>query len=90
MPDRLIEKLLPMDMREIVDDQTSLAYYPMVDRFSAAQSDTSQKVDSNEQAWLLFTREQLFATRRVTLEHFHLFDNLPGEGTPSGFAPEEG
>jgi hypothetical protein len=88
LPDRYLRKLQTSDMGEIIDDQTRLAHYPIVDRFTVPQADTSQKVDSNEQAWQLFIQEQLFDTRRVTLEHFHLFEWFPL--SPGKFHTEEG
>ena len=88
LPDRYLRKLQAIDMGEIIDDQTRLAHYPMVNRFMVPQTDQSQKVDSNEQAWRLFTQEQLFDTRRVTLERFHLFEWFPL--SPGKFHTAEG
>jgi hypothetical protein len=88
MPDRLLEKLLPIDMGAVIDDQSRLTHYPMVDRFTTPQVATSQMIASNEQAWHLFTQEQLFDTRRVTLEHFHLFEWFPL--SPGKFHTERG
>lgn len=87
-PDRYIRKLQTTDMGEIIDDQIRLAHYPMIDRFSVPQTGALQKVASNEQAWQLFIQEQLFDTRRVTLENFHLFEWFPL--SPGKFHTAEG
>jgi len=77
LPERILREMRPPDMGELIDDQSRLAHYPMVNHFNAPQGDGSQKITSNEDAWRLFTSEQLYDTRRVTLEHFHLFEWFP-------------
>lgn len=62
---------------QLVEHQTDLAHLPMVNRHTTPQTDLSQHVTSNAEAWQLFIAEQLFDTRRVTLEHFHLFEWFP-------------
>lgn len=88
LPARLVRELQTDEIEEVLDDQTRLAHYPMVDRFSAPTGDNSQKAAENEEVWGLFVSEQLYDTRRVTLEHFHLFEWFPL--SPGKFHTAEG
>jgi|GEM_PF-1028969 len=62
---------------EIVGHQTDLVHLPMVERHTTPATAHSQRVISNAEAWALFIEERLYDTRRVTLEHFHLFEWFP-------------
>jgi hypothetical protein len=89
-PDRLLQEIQDQDLKDLIDQQTSLVSYPMVDRFTSPSTDLSKNTFTNEEVWRLFVNEQLYDTRRVTLEHFHLFEWFPicpGEyHTPEGQA----
>lgn len=61
----------------IVNQQTDLVHLPMVKTHSSSSADLDCQVASNEEAWRLFVEEHLYDTRRVTLEHFHLFEWFP-------------
>lgn len=88
LPPRILRELQTHEMEEVLDDQTRLAHYPMVDRFTPAPANNSQKADENEEVWRLFISEQLYDTRRVTLERFHLFEWFPL--SPGKFHTTEG
>lgn len=77
LPDQLCQEMQPNDLRDIVAQQTDLAYYPMVARYTTPDNDQQEIVHSNQEAWQLFLAEKLYDTRRVTLEHFHLFEWFP-------------
>ena len=73
-PARLCQEMQTHSLHDVVNRQTDLAYYPMIDRQTGAETDGNIRVGSNGEAWQLFLGEQLYDTRRVTLEHFHLFE----------------
>jgi len=78
---------------EVINQQTDLIHLPMVDRHTTPATDLSHRATSNAEVWQLFVEEQLYDTRRVTLEHFHLFEwfpNAPGLfHTPEGYQHRE-
>jgi hypothetical protein len=76
-PGRLAQELDVNDMRQTIDQQSRLAHLPMVNRFTTPDTDLNPLVTSNEEAWRLFVQERLYDTRRVRLEHFHLFEWFP-------------
>ena len=86
-PDRLAQEMDDNDMRQTINQQSRLAHLPMVNHFTTPDTDLTQVVHSNEEAWRLFVQEQLYDTRRVRLEHFHLFEWFPL--TPGRFHTEE-
>jgi hypothetical protein len=65
------------DLEYVVDHQTDLANLPMVDRHTAPDAGPDAGAGSNEDVWRLFVEEHLYDTRRVTLEHVHLFEWFP-------------
>ena len=77
LPGQVCQELQPEDLRDIVGQQADLAYYPMVARYETPDNDLQVTVHSNQDAWRLFLQEQLYDTRRVSLEHFHLFEWFP-------------
>lgn len=77
LPGKLAQELDDRDMRQTIDQQSRLAHLPMVNRFTTPDTDLTKVVNSNEEAWHLFVQEQLYDTRRVRLEHFHLFEWFP-------------
>jgi hypothetical protein len=64
-------------LKELVDDQTRLAHYPMVNYFKPSRKDAAVSVAENAEAWSLFCAEKIYDTARVTLNHFHLFEWFP-------------
>jgi hypothetical protein len=72
----------------VVNQQTDLTHLPMVERHATPETDLTRSVTSNEEAWQLFLEERLYDTRRVTLEHFHLFEWFPT--APGTFHTAEG
>ena len=76
-PARHCLELFSPDLQELVDRQTDLAYYPMIERHTVAESDSQEARGSNREIWQLFLEEELYDTRRVKLEHFHLFEWFP-------------
>lgn len=87
LPGKLAQELDKSDLRQTIDQQSRLAYLPMVNRFTTPDTDLTRVVTSNEEAWKLFVQEQLYDTRRVRLEHFHLFEWFPL--TPGRFHTDE-
>ena len=76
-PARLCQEMQSGDLSEVIERQTDLAYYPRVARHSAPETDQQQQAASNREIWQLFIEEQLYDTRRVMLEQFHLFEWFP-------------
>jgi hypothetical protein len=62
---------------EMIERQTDLIHYPMVDLQTTPNTDLVARPDTNEASWRLFLDEQLYDTRRVTLEHVHVFEWFP-------------
>jgi hypothetical protein len=59
-----------------INQQIDLIYYPYAERHGSA-GNLSIRADSNEDVWHKFIDEELSDARRVTLEHFHLFEWFP-------------
>ncbi len=76
-PERLCQEMQPHDLQDVINSQTDLAYYPMVERHTTPSTNHQQQAASNQAVWQLFVEERLYDTRRVTLEHFHLFEWFP-------------
>jgi hypothetical protein len=74
---RACQELGHGDLEDVVDHQTDLANLPMVNRHTTPDTDLDEKPKTNEQVWRLFVEERLYDTRRVTLEHVHLFEWFP-------------
>lgn len=64
-------------IQELVNQQTDFVHLTRLDQHTSPQTDLAFKTDSNEDAWKQFNDEQLFDTRRLTLEYFHLFEWFP-------------
>ena len=64
-------------LQSAINRQTDLIYLPMVNQHKTSHTDLDLKAESNSQVWKYFITEQLFDTRRLTLEHFHLFEWFP-------------
>ena len=76
-PERLCQEMQSHDLHDVIERQTDLVYYPMVDRHTTPDTDHQQSASTNQALWQLFVGEQLYDTRRITLEHFHLFEWFP-------------
>jgi hypothetical protein len=74
---RVLQRSNPWIMEDVIGQQTDLAYYPMVNHFSTPDTDLTAKVQSNEEVWNQYFDGDLYDTRRLTLEHFHLFEWFP-------------
>jgi hypothetical protein len=74
---RAYQRLGHDDLEDVVDHQTDLANLPMVDRHTTPDTNLDAKAGANEEVWRLFVEEQLYDTRRMTLEHVHLFEWFP-------------
>lgn len=81
MPEDDLKKLAPLVLPEhlesVIDRQTDLVHLPMVNRHKTPETDLSLKAGSDSEVWKYFLTEQLYDTRRLTLEHFHLFEWFP-------------
>lgn len=77
LPARLVQALEEHHMQGMIDQQTDLAHYPMVNRHATPDGDRHLEAASNEEVWQQFVREALYDTRRARLEHFHLFEWFP-------------
>jgi hypothetical protein len=71
------QPLYEFELARFIEPQVELTNYPFANRHSAAASARVLKADSNEDIWRYFISERLYDTRRVTLEHFHLFEWFP-------------
>jgi hypothetical protein len=67
----------PATLEAVIDRQTGLATLTRPDLHTSAQGDRAKHAQSNEDLWRQFLAEQLYDTKRVTLEHFHLFEWFP-------------
>jgi hypothetical protein len=76
-PERVLQDMDEYQMEGLIEQQTDLAHYPMVDRHTTPAGDLHFEAGSNEQVWQQFVREALYDTRRAHLEHFHLFEWFP-------------
>jgi hypothetical protein len=74
---RACQELRHGDLEDVVDHQTDLANLPMVDRHTTPDTNLDAAPESNEEVWRRFVEERLYDTRRVTLEHVHLFEWFP-------------
>jgi hypothetical protein len=81
-------RLEPYQLNEVIDAQTQLLHYPLFGRQSAASGTSALRGADNAEVWHWFLDEKLFDTRRLTLEHFHLFEWFPL--TPGRFHTYEG
>jgi hypothetical protein len=77
LPPRLCQEAQADTLAELIERQTDLVYYPMVARHSTPEGDSAQQAATNAELWQLFVEEHLYDTRRVRLEHFHLFEWFP-------------
>lgn len=67
----------PDFLKSIIDHQTDMAHLPMVNLHKTPDTDLILKAESNIEVWKYFITEHLYDTRRLTLEHFHLFEWFP-------------
>ena len=74
---KFCQELGQQGLADVIDQQTDLIHYPLLDRQSTPDTDLTVRAESNREVWEKFIAEELFDTRRVTLEHFHLFEWFP-------------
>jgi len=87
-PARVCAEVDDVDLVRVVERQADLVHYAMLDLHSTPDTDISATATSNEQVWRMFLEEELYDTRRVTLEHVHLFEWFPA--APGRFHTPEG
>ena len=83
---RITERVL--SIRSLIERQIDLAQFPFLHRHTRADTNRVIIADDNTKIWKLFNEEHLYDTRRVTLEHFHLFEWFPQ--SPGLFHSEQG
>ena len=74
---RACQEIMQDDLVDVIDRQADLVHYPMVDLQTTPDTDLVVTIATNQEAWQLFLDEHLYDTRRVTLEHVHLFEWFP-------------
>lgn len=74
---RSVEEMGRERLAEVINQQTDFVHLTRLEQHTTPQTDLAIKADSNEGVWNQFIEEQLFATRRVTLDYFHLFEWFP-------------
>jgi hypothetical protein len=67
----------PQELAAVIDRQTGLAALSRPDLHAPAQGERATQAQTNEDLWRQFLAEQLYDTKRVSLEHFHLFEWFP-------------
>jgi len=67
----------PAELAGVIDRQIGLAALSRPDLHAPAQGERATEAQTNEDLWSRFVAEQLYDTKRVTLEHFHLFEWFP-------------
>ena len=67
----------PANLEVVIDRQTGLAALARPDLHTPAQGHRAKQAQTNEEIWRQFMAEQLYDTKRVTLEQFHLFEWFP-------------
>lgn len=65
------------EIGELVDRQTDLIHYTLIDRQMTPETDLVARPISDQEAWRWFLEEQLYDTRRVVLQETHLFEWFP-------------
>jgi hypothetical protein len=74
---RACERLGSFALFNLIDKQTDLVHYRNVDQFAETKGREELKAGSNAKVWERFVREDIYDTKRVTLEEFHLFEWFP-------------
>lgn len=74
---RSVQEMNRVRLEQVINQQTDFVHLTRLDQHTTPQTDLEVKADSNEGVWKQFNQEQLFDTRRVTLEYFHLFEWFP-------------
>lgn len=74
--DRYLEEV-DRGFTSVLDDQAALGAYPSPTDHITPTGDLSYHAVDNVDLWHRFQEEALYDTRRVTLEHFHLFEWFP-------------
>lgn len=74
--DRYLEEV-DRGITSVLDDQVALGAFPSPADHITPTGDLSYRAVDNAELWRRFQEEALYDTRRVTLEHFHLFEWFP-------------
>jgi hypothetical protein len=64
-------------VKEYLSQQLNLARFPFLHQHTTSETDHVATFNNNVEVWHQFNDEHLYDTRRVTLEHFHLFEWFP-------------
>lgn len=76
-PAQLCAQLETPDLGEAVATQADLAYYGLPGQYQPPTGSADVSATSNREVWQKFLEEELYDTRRVRLEHVHLFEWFP-------------
>ncbi|GAB4530965.1 MAG: hypothetical protein Fur0018_18550 [Anaerolineales bacterium] len=76
-PEKLCAQLQPHELGVAIADQTDLAHYAVPDNYQPATGDETLTLGENAEIWTHFFDEDLYDTRRLTLEQVHLFAWFP-------------
>jgi GNAT superfamily N-acetyltransferase len=71
------EQVIPHQATELIERQADLVHVTALGRHSPPKGRRAVRAEDNAELWRLFVTEHLFDTRRVRLEHFHLFEWFP-------------
>lgn len=75
--ERSVQEMNRRRLEQVINEQTDFVHLSRLDQHTTPQTDLELKAGSNEEAWKQFNEEQLYDTRRVTLDCFHLFEWYP-------------
>jgi hypothetical protein len=74
---RACERLESAALFNLIDKQTDLVHYRNVGRFAEGSRGDELRVNTNDEVWEYFVREDIYDTKRLVLEQFHLFEWFP-------------
>jgi len=75
--ERMFERIRRGGIIGYISRQLALARVPFLHEHTTPDTDLAVTFTNNVEVWCQFNEEQLYDTRRVTLEHFHLFEWFP-------------
>ncbi len=76
-PDRLCAPLGRRDLETAIADQAGLAHYAVPGNYQPPKGNGALTLGDNAEIWQRFRDEDLYDTRRLTLEQMHLFPWFP-------------
>jgi hypothetical protein len=75
--ERVCERLGSDALFDVIDKQTDLVHFRNVDRFAEGGHGDELKAGTNAEVWEYFVQEDIYDTKRIVLEEFHLFEWFP-------------